>query len=67
MKKKPEDTYILLDDYKSDNFHIRVFKPIISEEENERRRADLKKAAEQFLISYQKNVAKKERQKANAR
>lgn len=46
---KEQDEYYFFKEFIDDNWHIRVYKPILTEEENERRMAAIKKAAADVL------------------
>ena len=46
---KVQDEYILDREIIDEKFHVRVFKPVLTEEENERRMNHLKRVTENFM------------------
>lgn len=46
---KVQDEYILEREIKDEKFHIRVFRPVLTEEEKERRMKHLKRTTEKFM------------------
>ena len=52
MKKKTEDTYYLFAEYHTEKYHAKVWKPILTEEEQERRMKRLKEAAGKLLMEH---------------
>jgi hypothetical protein len=65
--KKTEDTYYLLHEYKNEKCHAKVYCPILTEEEWERRMKKLKKSTEAFFVEYYTTLAKNEREKERSK
>lgn len=66
MKKKNDDTYYLFTPDPSYNFHSKIYRPILTDEERERRMAEIKNAAAELLVSYYSNLARIEKEKGEA-
>lgn len=64
MGKEQKDEYRFAYEIVDEKFHVRVFEPIITEEERERRMQKIKKATEIFLEDYYRREAIRERDKA---
>lgn len=58
--KKSQDTYMESEVYHYNNCTVRVFRPILTEEERARRMEAIKKAAVDLVIATEKSKAKKE-------
>ena len=64
MAKKQKDEFRLAYEIIDEKAHVRVFEPIITDEERERRMQKIKKAAEIFLEDYYRREAIRERDEA---
>ena len=58
--KKSQDTYMEPEVYHYNNCTVRVFRPILTEEERARRMEEIKKATVDLIIATEKSKAKKE-------
>ena len=55
--KKSQDIYMEPEVFRSDNCTVKVYRPILSEEERERRMEQIKKAMIDFYIAVEKSKA----------
>ncbi|MBE6714937.1 MAG: hypothetical protein E7575_06645 [Ruminococcaceae bacterium] len=58
--KKCQDVYMEPEVYRHNNCIVRVYRPILTEEERARRMEAIKKAAIDLIIATEKSKAKKE-------
>lgn len=63
-KKEPQDEYYLAYETRDEKAIVRVYRPILSEEESARRLEEIKKATYDFWVAYYRQQAIKEREKA---
>ena len=65
--KDKEDEYRFAFEIISEKARVRVYEPIITKEERDRRMAELKKATQDFWEDYYRRKAIRERDEARAR
>jgi hypothetical protein len=65
-KKEPEDEYEFAFELRSEKAIVKVYRPILTEEEQERRMEEIKKATYDFWVAYYKKQALKEREARKA-
>ena len=58
-KRESEDEYVCFKEFHYDNWTIRVRKPVLTEEERNRRRAELARAAAELMKEMEKIRRKK--------
>ena len=64
MKKKQKDEYRLSFEICDEKAHIKVYSPVITEEERNRRMKDLKEAVQNFWVEYYRQQERAAREKA---
>ena len=65
MKKgKCQDTYEMVAEYKEPNYTVKVFRPILTDEEREKRFNDFKYATAKFMAAVYRERAKKAKEEA---
>lgn len=63
IMKKCQDVYMEPEILHLDNYTVRVFRPILTDEERERRMEKIKQAAAELLMSVERNKQKSKESK----